>query len=52
MSDGAPEQLKKFIFKSKHGLGLQQEETLEVAIPEVLFFGFSIKFLVWDLGGW
>lgn len=35
MSDGATEQLKKFVFKSKHSLGQQQEETLEVVIPEV-----------------
>lgn len=40
MSNGATEQLKKFVFTSKrrNARGETQEEKLEIIIPEVHFF--------------
>ncbi|RZC33059.1 methyltransferase-like protein 23, partial [Asbolus verrucosus] len=47
MSDGPPEQLKRFVFTSKYTnlRGEPQEETLEVIIPELLQASYS--FYTW-----
>jgi hypothetical protein len=47
MSDGPPEQLKRFVFSSKYNLrGEPEEEKLEVIIPEVPHFSLFVLFSI------